>query len=180
MRMLGFEWKCFDAQRLYFWPISQGQKMDHQAKTDKTFQTIHFLFKNSIKPKKISRIRIVQRTVVQFADFFNKCSLSLQIGRTHDKTNVIICISVFIISIDLYVDNSYVFMKQKISIIYVDIFIHIYRERHIHRDFFPEPLEINLYTSLKKNPKYINVYFLKLKIRFSGKESSCQCRRCRR
>ena len=50
--MLGFEWKCFDAQRLYFWPISQGQKMDHQAKTDKTFQTIHFLFKNSIKPKK--------------------------------------------------------------------------------------------------------------------------------
>ena len=70
--MLGFEWKCFDAQRLYFWPISQGQKMDHQAKTDKTFQTIHFLFKNSIKPKKISRIRIVQRTVVQFADFFNK------------------------------------------------------------------------------------------------------------
>ena len=119
-------------------------------------------------------------SLTNYLPCFIICSLSLQIGRTHDKTNVIICISVFIISIDLYVDNSYVFMKQKISIIYVDIFIHIYRERHIHRDFFPEPLEINLYTSLKKNPKYINVYFLKLKIRFSGKESSCQCRRCRR
>ena len=63
-----------------------------------------------------------------------------------------------------------------------DIFIHIhiYRERCIHTDFLPEPLESNLYASLLKNPKYINVYFLKLKIWFSGKESSCQCRRWRR
>ena len=74
-------------------------------------------------------------------------------------------------------------MKQKISIIYsryIYTYTYIQRETHTHRDFFPEPLEINLYTSLKKNPKYINVYFLKLKIGFSGKESSCQCRRCRR
>ena len=76
-------------------------------------------------------------------------------GRTHDETNVVMCIFAFIISSDLYVDNSYVFMKQKIPIVYsryIYTYTYIQREMHTQADFFPEPLQINLYTSLSKKP----------------------------
>ena len=73
--------------------------------------------------------------------------------------------------------------NRKYLLYIVDIFIHIhtYRERCIHRQiFFLSHFRLTYIHHFQKNPKYINVYFLKLKIWFSGKESSCQCRRWRR